>query len=123
MDAHTYHRLLSGAYEWQTEHMLDLDSLPTHIVTSLEAVANVHRALQNSAFAHRPVDSLLAGHPGDSTMSDEPLQLGYSNSIMCTTFHVADYENMFQSHGLQVQAGKRRVADRIARLVRIIRRT
>ena len=34
---------------------------------------------------------------------------------MCATFHVADYEGLFETQGLRVQAGKRRIADRIAR--------
>jgi len=116
VDARAYEKLLRDGYLWPTTDLLSADALPPDVEQSLTAVADIHQTLQATHFARTPLDALVPRFVRSSKSTSEVLQLGYSNSIMCATFHVADYEGLFEQHGLTVQAGKRRIADRIARL-------
>jgi len=116
IDSRSYESLLHDGYLWPSTDLLSADVLPPDVEKSLTAVADIHQVLQATHFVRAPLDQFLALFAGPAKSSSEVLRLGYSNSIMCATFHVADYDGLFEHHGLTVQAGKRRISDRIARL-------
>ena len=113
----TYERILTDGYDWEAVDLLNADTIPEAIMAGLQGVRAAHEELQGTTFSDRPIEALIGAAQGDRPRDDTaPLLLGYSNSIMCTTFHVADYEGLFTSHGFDVQSGRRRIEDRIARL-------
>ncbi len=116
VDARSYERVIGEGYLWPTADLLSATRLPSEVEQSLIAVADIHQKLQATHFSRAPISQLLPGSSRPPKSGSETLQLGYSNSLMCATFHVADYDGLFLSQGLQVQVGKRRIADRIARL-------
>jgi ABC-type nitrate/sulfonate/bicarbonate transport system substrate-binding protein len=116
IDARSYEKVIHDEYLWPTDDLLSASRLPEDVERSLATVASIHQALQSTQFASGSLARLLPTASRTSPTGSEILQLGYSNSLMCATFHVAEYEGLFEKQGLQVQAGKRRVADRIAKL-------
>jgi ABC-type nitrate/sulfonate/bicarbonate transport system substrate-binding protein len=116
VDARSYEKVISEGYGWPTTDLLSASRLPLEVEQSLSAVADIHQTLQATHFARAPLSQLLPSASSSPKSGSETLQLGYSNSLMCATFHVADYDGLFETQGLRVQAGKRRIADRIARL-------
>jgi RNA polymerase subunit RPABC4/transcription elongation factor Spt4 len=117
LSARTYEKLLTEGYRWESVDMLNGGRLPDEVTESLAAVWKAHEELQATNFSEHPLSTLVQHRPKRGEPDRNALLLlGYSNSIMCSSFHVADYAKLFQDQGFEVQTGRRRIEDRIARL-------
>ena len=115
--ARTYSDILARLYSWDAIPLLGLGELPENIDQSLKNVWEAHQALQGTQFPDRPIQDLVGAVSNTKPMaSPDPLQLGYSNSIMCASFHMADYSRKFVEQGFELMTGRQRVEERIARL-------
>lgn len=112
----TYENVLTDGYDWSKVDLLNAPALPSEVLASLDGVWQAHQELQRTTFAERPFASLVGPAERSRNPDPSPLNLGYSNSIMCASFHVADFANLFATNGLEIQSGRRRIEDRIARL-------
>lgn len=110
-----YGDVLRDTYRWPRMSFLE-EGLDHDVLRSLQGVRDAHIALGTAGTDHS-IDSLIPSPtPARSSDPGTPLNLGYSNSIMCTTFHVADFGGLFEQEGMQIDSGRRRVEERIARL-------
>ena len=117
VSARTYEDILGRLYSWEAIPLLEAGAFPESLSQSLENVWDAHQALQGTKFPERPIQDLV--RPVSTTKSaptSDPLQLGYSNSIMCASFHLADYSRKFVEQGFELMTGRQRVEERIARL-------
>lgn len=112
-----YVELLREGYSWHPDTFFDGENPRDEIAKSLSIVAETHILLGTGGSRTPKVEPLFeAVPPGEGFDEKDGLNLGYSNSIMCTSFHVADLLNLFRKHDFQVSIGHRRVEERIARL-------
>lgn len=117
LPAEAHEKLLEEGYRWPRETSL-AGGLGGEVLASLAEVHAAHVALGTVPRDSDPdLAALVSAGVADVRASgDEALHLGYSNSIMCATFHVADLAGLFEKSGLGLGAGRRRVEERIARL-------
>jgi len=104
-----YRHLLANNYKWP----LSTDDLAGEISACIEGVLEMQRSIQMLAPRKLSIDDLLPQYGGSDA---EQVTIGYSNSIMCAGFHVADIKGMYGRHGFAIQRSGRRVEERIALL-------
>lgn len=110
-----YGDVLRDTYRWPRMNPLE-DGLDEEVLRSLAGVRDAHVALGTAGTDHSIESLIPMPTSARSPDPDTHLNLGYTNSIMCTTFHVADFAGLFEDTGLRIDAGRRRVEERIARL-------
>lgn len=117
LTAASYERILREGYEWPRHNFLDEGDISAEVETALAGVRETHVSLGTVERAGADI-GMLAPHDevADLPPEEQQLNLGYSNSIMCSTFHVGDLGDMFESKGLAMNVGHRRVEERIARV-------
>jgi hypothetical protein len=117
LTAASYERILRERYEWPRHDFLAEGAIAAEVETALERVRETHVAL-GTVEETGPGIGLLAPHDEvpDLLPEEQHLNLGYSNSIMCSTFHVGDLGGLFDAKGLLMEVGRRRVEERIARV-------
>lgn len=117
LTAASYERILREAYKWPRHDFLASGALDPEVKKALGAVLETHVALGTVDGGAADL-VLLAPHDEEADLpaDEQALDLGYSNSIMCATFHVGDLGEMFDSAGLAMHVGRRRVEERIARV-------
>lgn len=117
LTASSYERILREGYEWPRHDFLEEGAIGEEVKAALRGVLATHVALGTVDGSAADV-SLLAPHDGEPDLpaEEQDLNLGYSNSIMCSTFHVGDLGELFDTAGLAMHVGRRRVEERIARV-------
>jgi len=115
IDVNRYHIMLRDEYYWPGGNYLeDKKSINSDLEDSLKSVYKTHFDLGNGEISDFSVQRFF---PSGRPVKDLPdLNLGYSNSIMCATFHVADLSKSFSEFGLKVDSSNRRIEERIALL-------
>lgn len=112
-----YREVLTRDYDWPKSDFLSRADVPDHLERSLRRVFDTHHELRGESSPEFRVEEFFPGiERSDSEGGGERLTLGYSQSIMCTTFHVADIAGLFAEHGIDVEGSLRRVEERIALL-------
>lgn len=110
-----YQGIMLDGYEWPASNIIKDARLPDDVEYSLKQIALTHRELKNGVGMSFDVRQLIPA--SDSVESDDNyLDVGYSNSIMCTTFHLADLAGLFIKHDMPLLLSNRRTEERIARL-------
>lgn len=117
LTAASYERVLREGYEWPRHDFLTEGAIDADVEAALSGVLATHVALGTVDGNAAEIDRLAPrDEDPDLPAAEQHLNLGYSNSIMCATFHVGDLAELFDSAGLAMHVGRRRVEERIARV-------
>lgn len=111
-----YARLLRDGYRWPTGELWRAEEVPESL---LESLAATNRFLTEIGLAPErefdPKSCFPEGWsiaPGD----DARLAVGYSDSLMCAAFYLAQGIGLFEEQGFIVDSDERRLIERIAYL-------
>lgn len=111
-----YLSILENDYFWPKYNFLSNNTeVKKPLRDSILKVCKTHIELENGDLSDPDIESFFP-EVNSEEQGNGDIDLGYSNSIMCTTFHIADLANSFSHYDLSVESSGRRVEERIALL-------
>lgn len=111
-----YHNIMKQGYEWPKSNLIKEGVVSDDVALSLEKVALTHQELKNGIDISFDINQLIPEKKDEADDDCSHIDVGYSNSIMCSSFHLADLSGLFSKHGMPLITSNRRMEERIARL-------
>lgn len=112
--------MLRDGYRWPIDHVTEGMATPP----LLESLAATRRFLADANLLGRaPVEPTECFAPAlDGTASEaDALVVGYSDSFVCASFHLAQGMGLFARHGFRIDSERQRLVERVNRLDRRLR--
>jgi len=114
-----HEEIMREGFDWlENDRPNSSNHLNENLNKSFERVYRAHTEIGNIRKSqHFRFDQFIPSLQDHSGLTGgDPLKLGYSDSMTCAPFYVADVAGFFEEHGLEVQSFQKRATDRIIRL-------
>lgn len=111
-----YKNIIAKFYTWPKYNFLDSEIGKEDVKFSIKNIFDIHSELGNRSNASFEENNFFPSIANLNEGSENILNLGYSNSIMCTGFHLADLSGQISQNDFEIYSPTRRVEERIASL-------
>lgn len=115
--AHKYREITSNKYEWPRQDFLNNTGQRDQVKASLDnclefltdfgLINDSHIDLDNCFYDDRALDV------GRENTAKE-LKIGYSDSLLCATFHISQRLGLFENSGIKIRSDERRLVEKVA---------
>lgn len=120
ISARKYRDITTNKYNWPTTNLLDNPEGSDPIKESLNNCAtflNEFGLISNSNIDPQdcfPDEKQRGSAKGISGNTDNDLKLGYSDSLLCATFHISQRLGLFEDSGIKIRSDERRLVEKVA---------
>lgn len=115
--AHKYRDITSNKYRWPEENFLNDSGQREQVKDSLR---NCLEFLDDFGLINNPEIDMEGCFHNDRSPGIEregaagELKLGYSDSLLCATFHISQRLGLFEDSGIKIRSDERRLVEKVA---------
>ena len=120
ISARKYGEITTDKYNWPRTNILDEPAGREPIEESLETCLtflNEFGLIGDSAVDPEtclPDSSRETATEGVTSSTSDELKLGYSDSLLCATFHISQRLGLFEDFGIKIRSDERRLVEKVA---------